>query len=182
MTCVSWSEASQYCAWRGKRLCTEAEWEKAARGGCELYPQETCSAAMPKYSWGDSTPPGPSTAKLGNVADEAAKLFYTVWSVITGYNDGYVDTAPVGSFPAGASPYGVQDMGGNVWEWVSDWNGPYGAGAATNPQGPASGSKRTGRGGSFGTRTYQLRSSMRAAYDPAGAYDYLGVRCCSSAE
>jgi serine/threonine-protein kinase len=99
---VSWKNASDYCSWVGKRLPTEAEWEKAARGtNGQVFP------------WGDQSP----QSNHANMCDSNCLLEFAN----TGINDGYTSLAPVGSYPNGASPYGLMDMAGNVWEWTADW-------------------------------------------------------------
>jgi hypothetical protein len=102
---VSWEDAEAFCRWVGGRLPTHEEWEHAARGGL----------AGKKYVWGDDWPPPKG---VGNFADAIAKRKYTKWTTIDGYDDGFSDTAPVGSFKPNG--YGLYDMAGNVWEWVSE--------------------------------------------------------------
>jgi formylglycine-generating enzyme required for sulfatase activity len=106
---VTWRDAKAYRDWVGRDLPTEARWEKAARG----YDGRACP-------WGD----GPPDGTRGNFADRSAANQVSD----TSRDDGYAFTAPVGSYPAGASPYGCLDMAGNVWEWCRDWGGWYHAG------------------------------------------------------
>jgi formylglycine-generating enzyme required for sulfatase activity len=163
MNSVSWEQAAAYCAWVGSRLPTEAEWEKAARG-----PEGRT------YPWGDQIPAG----DLVNFADLKSRLSWED----TGVDDGYENTAPVGSYPAGASLYGALDMAGNVAEWVNDWYDEtyYKTAPQVNPPGPAEGGFRVVRGGSWYSTAAGIRSTDRSWYIPDGGTNYVGFRCAKS--
>lgn len=164
---VSWNDATEYCKWISQktglsyRLPTEAEWEYAAGNG----------AKHTKYSWGNSDPTG---RKGGNVADETGKKKFSGWTIFSGYTDGFVFTAPVGSFDA--NDFGLFDMTGNVWEWCSDWKDAYSSGAQTNPTGPSSGSYRVLRGGSWYDAPQDCRVAYRSDFAPGFSYDFAGFR------
>jgi formylglycine-generating enzyme required for sulfatase activity len=150
---VDWNMSKTYCEWRGARLPTESEWEKAARGmDGRTYPWgETIDCTYANYA-GD-----PKGACVG-------------------------DTTAVGSYASGQSPYGVYDMAGNVWEWVNDWYSEtyYSSSPVSDPQGPGSGPFRVLRGGSWYSSNYGVRSAVRGRFDPTSSGNDVGFRCASS--
>ena len=160
---VTHTEATRFCAWlsqhekRKYRLPTEAEWEYAARG-----------TDGRKFPWGNRL----DANDLANFADANKNL---PWSERT-INCGFAETSPVGSFPRGASPFGMEDMAGNVWEWCLDCLIPHPGRERSNPRGPLDGLKQIYRGGSWKSRITSLRTSNRAHNAPAYSANDVGFR------
>ena len=171
INCVTWQMADEFCkSQSGARLPTEAEWEFAARG-----PDGR------KYPWGDEVPTsgylnacGKECVAWGNKHNEEETAMYSG-------DDGFPNTAPVGSFPKGKSRYGVQDVVGNVWEWVSDYYAPYTADAEIDPKGPTTGDERVIRGGAWnGAYPSWVEPTFRY-HDKASKRSYgIGFRCAKS--
>ncbi|MBT5550771.1 MAG: SUMF1/EgtB/PvdO family nonheme iron enzyme [Nitrospina sp.] len=154
---VTWYEAKKYCEQSGKRLPTEAEWERAARGGNNSV-----------FIWGDKVESGKA-----NFCDlDCGKR----WGEDQ-FKDGFAYSARVGSFPP--NNFGLFDMAGNVYEWVNDWHDGnyYQNSPKENPQGPKKGKKKVMRGGSWINYSTGVRPADRTDTKPKDRMDFVGFRC-----
>jgi formylglycine-generating enzyme required for sulfatase activity len=169
---VSWSDATEYCAWIGRRLPTEAEWELAARGACTVVAPDACGVEdRRQWPWGDAEPTCSLANHRGGTGGEC----------VTGG-----DTDAVGARPGGAGPCGAEDLAGNVAEWVADrhsatYYGDVCASGCTDPTGPESGGDRVVRGGSWYDGPDRIRVFARRPMGPATRDGMTGFRCARDA-
>lgn len=158
---VSWHDAALFCRWSGLRLPTEAEWEYAARGGL----------VQQAFPWGNERAPG---------GLHRMNIWQGRFPASNTMADGYLGTAPVDAYAP--NQHGLHNMSGNVWEWCGDWFHPraYWRGARRNPAGPAHGSVRVIRGGSYlchAVHCHHFHVGARSHSSPNGTAGNIGFRC-----
>jgi formylglycine-generating enzyme required for sulfatase activity len=155
INCVDYDQATAFCSWAGKRLPSEAEWEKASRGPNDER----------RFPWGNKDP------NLFLISLPEARLL--------NYNVQIGETAAIGQHADGVSPYGVHNMAGNVIEWVADWYDPayYADSPSKDPPGPGNGNLRVGRGGYFNAPREAVTVTVRNALQPATRDPSVGFRC-----
>lgn len=169
INCIDWTTADAYCKWAGGTLPTEAQWEYAARG-----------KERRTYPWGNEPAPGPTL--LNACGAECRALGTTLkppqsWTVMYEGDDGFGATAPVKTYAKGATPEGVFDLAGNVWEWVADMSAAYSASPSKDPL-QTKGTLRVLRGGGwFSIDPRWVRAAGRLGIVVGDRFNYVGFRC-----